>query len=90
MPGRARQALATVMLLWGHSANAPGRGDQAVRSRQARGPQAVLGLGALLGACAGYPLSATQSSGIRSAQVVLPVRESPLRGDCHSPSWLRA
>jgi len=34
---------------------APGRGDQVVRSRQARGPQAVLRLAAFLGACAGRP-----------------------------------
>jgi len=39
MPGRARQALVTVRLLSGHSANAPARGHQAVRSRQARAPR---------------------------------------------------
>ena len=53
-PGRARQALVTVRLLSGHSANAPGRGDQAVRSQQARGPGRP-SLGAFLGASAGRP-----------------------------------
>ena len=74
MPGRARQALVTVRLLSRHSATERSRqGDQVVRSRQATGPQAALSwLPSSVPAPDTLP-SATQSSGIRSAQVVLSV-----------------
>jgi hypothetical protein len=79
VPGRGRQALVTVWLLSGQSAterSGLGRSGGAMAAGQ--GPQAVLSwLPSSVPAPAALP-PATQSSGMRSAHVVLSARESPL------------